>query len=104
MSDQRPMPLARKNDVYGIELLPVGWVEPPGPAFGRPDDKLRETHHQPRHLEPPSMGFADAQPILRGYPDGLAKSADYSVTCSRSGLSLSMILSSTVRAGLSVRF
>src|SRR5260370_16654029 len=23
----------------------VGWVEPPGPALGRPDDKLRETHH-----------------------------------------------------------
>ena len=22
----------------------VGWVEPPGPAFGRPDDKLRDTH------------------------------------------------------------
>src|SRR5258708_28827435 len=22
----------------------VGWVEPPGPALGRPDDKLRETH------------------------------------------------------------
>ena len=26
----------------------VGWVEPTGPAFGRPDDKLRETHHRSR--------------------------------------------------------
>ncbi len=24
----------------------VGWVEQTGPAFGRPDDKLRETHHR----------------------------------------------------------
>jgi len=25
---------------------PVGWVEPTGPArSGRPDDRLRETHH-----------------------------------------------------------
>jgi hypothetical protein len=23
----------------------VGWGEPTGPAFGRPDDKLREAHH-----------------------------------------------------------
>jgi hypothetical protein len=29
-----------------LRLRPgVGWVEPTGPAFGRPDDKLRETHH-----------------------------------------------------------
>ena len=26
----------------------AGWVEPTGPAFGRPDDKLRETHHRSR--------------------------------------------------------
>ena len=25
---------------------PVGWVEPTGPAFGRPDDRLRETYHR----------------------------------------------------------
>ena len=28
-----------------VEAVVVGWVEPTGPAFGRPDDKLRETHH-----------------------------------------------------------
>jgi hypothetical protein len=33
----------------------VGWVEPTGPAFGRPDDKLRDTHRS--QLMPP-MGFA----------------------------------------------
>src|SRR5258705_12406607 len=39
-------------------LKTVGWVEPSGPAFGRPNDKLGETH---RHDD----GFRFAQPILR---------------------------------------
>src|SRR6266481_9634108 len=29
----------------------VGWVEPPGLALGRPDDKLRETHRS--HADTP---------------------------------------------------
>ncbi len=33
----------------------AGWVEPPGPAFGRPDDKLRDTH---RLKFAKMMGFA----------------------------------------------
>jgi hypothetical protein len=37
-------------------------VEPPGPAFGRPDDELRDTHHM---WLMKMMGFARAQPILR---------------------------------------
>src|SRR6202043_4053320 len=32
----------------------VGWVEPPGPAYGRPDDKLR--------------GWARICPALKRYP------------------------------------
>src|SRR5262245_41176185 len=43
----------------------VGWVKPTSPAFGRTDDKLRETHHRPSHMERAVMGFATAQPILR---------------------------------------
>src|SRR3981081_4850035 len=39
----------------------VGWVEPSGLAFGKPKDRLRETHRRGRGL----MGFARAQPILR---------------------------------------
>jgi carbon-monoxide dehydrogenase small subunit len=42
---------------------PVGWVEPPGLAFGEPEDRLRETHH--REAPSDAMGFAGAQPILR---------------------------------------
>jgi hypothetical protein len=34
---------------------PVGWAEPTGPAFGRPDDKLRDTHRVQRLI---LMGFA----------------------------------------------
>ena len=41
----------------------VGWVEPPGLAFGKPEDRLRETHHDGAGGK--MMGFADAQPILR---------------------------------------
>ena len=41
---------------------PLGWVEPTGPAFGRPDDKLRGTHPN-RTLQ--LMGIAFAPPILR---------------------------------------
>src|SRR5260370_3179261 len=37
-------------------LQSVGWVEPPGPAFGRLDDKLHETHHTTM------MGFALLNP------------------------------------------
>jgi hypothetical protein len=54
-------------------------VEPTGPAFGRPDDKLRDTHHfvaarlsSLKHVgatdqfivEGDATGFARAQPIL----------------------------------------
>ena len=42
----------------------VGRVEPPGPAFGRPDDKLRETHPRSSCSVQLMMGFARAQPIL----------------------------------------
>jgi xanthine dehydrogenase iron-sulfur cluster and FAD-binding subunit A len=41
----------------------VGWVEPPGLASGKPEDRLRETHHLNGGSD--TMGFADAQPILR---------------------------------------
>jgi len=35
---------ARQFGLFGVKL--VGWVEPTGPAqSGRPDDRLRETHH-----------------------------------------------------------
>jgi tripartite-type tricarboxylate transporter receptor subunit TctC len=43
----------------------VGWLEPSGPAVGRPDDKLREPHHGPVRAARLMMGFARAQPILR---------------------------------------
>src|SRR5690242_21469063 len=44
----------------------VGCVEPPGLAFGEPEDRLSKTHQMPsRELPPDMMGFADAQPILR---------------------------------------
>src|SRR5882672_3533559 len=49
----------------GSKLPLVGWVEPPGPASGRPDDKLREIHHGTRRLHIRD-GFRSAQPILRG--------------------------------------
>jgi len=35
---------ARQFGLFGVKL--VGWVEATGPAqSGRPDDRLRETHH-----------------------------------------------------------
>src|SRR5215813_12784825 len=40
-------------------------VEPPGPAFGRPDDKLSETRERPFNAAPPPPGFAGAQPGLQ---------------------------------------
>src|SRR5712671_6907579 len=45
----------------------VGWVEPPGPAFGRPDDKLSETHRANaangnNSIAQGSMGFASPNP------------------------------------------
>jgi hypothetical protein len=37
----------RQSDrLWPVRVQPVGWVEPTGPArSGRPDDRLRETHH-----------------------------------------------------------
>src|ERR1700735_4369232 len=41
--------------LHGGGRLRVGWVEPTGPArSGRPDDRLRETHHAARR---PIDGF-----------------------------------------------
>jgi carbon-monoxide dehydrogenase medium subunit len=41
----------------------AGQVEPPDLALGEPEDRLREIHHRDTAHE--TMGFADAQPILR---------------------------------------
>jgi xanthine dehydrogenase iron-sulfur cluster and FAD-binding subunit A len=41
----------------------VEWVEPSGLASDKPEDRLRETHHDGARGD--TMGFADAQPILR---------------------------------------
>jgi hypothetical protein len=42
-----------------LRLRPgVGWVEPTGPAFGRPDDKLRETDRGYHRICGTMMGFA----------------------------------------------
>jgi hypothetical protein len=38
----------------------VGWVEPSGLAFGKPKDRLRETHQRRRDRE--LMGFASLNP------------------------------------------
>ena len=39
--------LCRKCLIVGrILIQTVGWVEPTGPALGRPDDNLRDTHHR----------------------------------------------------------
>src|SRR5690242_1002226 len=51
--------LAARGVVMLFSLRSVGWVEPPGPAFGRPDDKLRETH--PFHRRD-MMGIATLHP------------------------------------------
>ena len=40
----------------------VGWAGPTGPAFGRPDDKLRDTH-QLQFMT--LMGFASLNPAAR---------------------------------------
>jgi hypothetical protein len=56
----------RQAEPEPVEL--VARVEPPGPAFGRPDDKLCETREHPFNAAPPPPGFAGAQPGLRGSP------------------------------------
>ena len=44
--------------MFGFYVLQVvGWVEPPGPAFGRPDDKLRDTHRFSLLESPQRDGF-----------------------------------------------
>jgi hypothetical protein len=59
LSEARSCRLMEEN----ADMPSAGQVEPTGPAFGRPDDKLRETHH----VSAPGllMGFAYALPILR---------------------------------------
>ena len=52
----------------------VGWVEPPGPAFGRPDGKLRETHHQPRRAQAASSNMTAVGATLIGVRLSLADS------------------------------
>jgi hypothetical protein len=41
---------------------PVALVEPPGPAYGRPDDKLSETRGRHRRIHGPIPGFAPLHP------------------------------------------
>jgi hypothetical protein len=53
----------RQAEREPVEL--VARVEPPGPASGRPDDKLRETREHPFNAAPPPPGFAGAQPGLQ---------------------------------------
>src|SRR6266851_9560666 len=60
-----------------IALLPagVGWVEPPGPAFGRPDGKLSETHHHPCRC-PRWVSLRSTHPTVSNSDTEIAEAVD----------------------------
>src|SRR5260370_16863564 len=63
----------------GSKLPRVGWVEPPGPASGRPDDKLKRNPSRMRHRRGPSW-FLFAQPILPALTQGKHSAPDDRLT------------------------